>query len=473
MQNNRFQALDGTRITRRQSLHRGALYALGTLLAERLCWGQLLPGGWDQDEGRPGVQAASAPVAGNARAVIQIWLAGGPPHTDTFDPKPQAGKDYTGPLSGSAATSIAGIHLGQMMPQLAAIADRYSLIRSMTHGQNGHETASYLTQTGRMPGRRVYPAAGAVVNAFRGVGAASQNQNPSDQSSDLIPPYIVLTRPQGRFSEAGFLGIRYKPFATGGDPNANRFAVEGIVTPGISDEQQFRRKQMRQQLGSFSDHWKDHPEMQSAKQARASAYDMILGESGKVFDLSEEEQSLRDRYGRTTFGQSCLAARRLIQAGAKFITVNFGGWDTHKKHFESMRRLLPDLDRGLSALITDLHDRGMLESTIVWCTGEFGRTPKVAWESPWNGGRHHFGSVFSSLVAGGGFQGGRVLGASNPTGEEVAERPVFPCDLLGTMYELLGIDPLAPLPHPLGEQVTATPSAEENVPSAGRLYELI
>jgi uncharacterized protein (DUF1501 family) len=199
----------------------------------------------------------------------------------------------------------------------------------------------------------------------------------------------------------------------------------------------------------------------------------MLGNAGKVFDLSEETDELRQRYGRTTFGQSCLAARRLIEQGTKFVTINHGGWDTHKDHFGAMRRKLPELDRGLATLLSDLSERGLLESTIVWCIGEFGRTPKVATESPWNGGRHHFGSVFASLVAGGGFRGGQVVGASDARAETVKERPVYPGDLIGTMYQLVGIDPDASLPHPTGEFVRATPGADEGMATGGRLAEII
>ena len=145
-------------------------------------------------------------------------------------------------------------------------------------------------------------------------------------------------------------------------------------------------------------------------QAEKQAYDLILGDAGKVFDLTQEKDELRDRYGRNTFGQSCLVARRLVERGVPYVTINYKGWDTHKQHFQTMRRKLPELDKGLATLLQDLSDRGLLDSTIVWCCGEFGRTPKVQWEPPWNGGRGHYGKVFSALVAGGGFKGGHVVG---------------------------------------------------------------
>lgn len=449
-------------ISRRQAIYAGAFNAAGLMIASRLM----------ARESTGPATSASATTAGNAparaKAVIQVWLAGGPPHIDTFDPKPAAGSDYTGPLQSTCQSNVPGMQIGQLLPELAKIADKYSLVRSMTHGVNGHETASYLTQTGRMPGRLVYPAAGAVVTAFKGFPEVE-----SDEEENLIPPYIVLTSPQGRFSEAGFMGIKYKPFATGGDPNAARFAVEGIISPNLSDEQQEHRRQLLTDLNALGRRIGDQDALADAAKSRQQAYDLILGDAGNVFDLGQESDDVRQRYGRTTFGQSCLAARRLVEGGSKFITINHGGWDTHKDHFAAMRRKLPELDRGLGTLIADLDDRGLLETTIVWCIGEFGRTPKVAQESPWNGGRHHHGAVFSTLLAGGGFQGGRVVGQSDPRGEAVQDRPVYPADLIGTMYELLGIDPEASLPHPMGEFVRATPGEDEGMETGGRLNELI
>lgn len=451
----------GLSLTRRQWMHAGTLNAANAMIASAMANSA-------DAVNHPGPESNRAKTSvAKAKAVIQIWMSGGPAHTDTFDPKPDSGSDYTGPLSSPIETNVSGIRIGQLMPELAKIADKYSLVRSMTHGVNGHETASYLTQTGRMPGRLVYPAAGAVVAAFQGF------PKQTDDTENLIPPYIVLTEPQGRFSEAGFLGIKYKPFATGGDPNAQRFEVEGIIAKDLTDNDQLQRRQLLSQLNTLGGALHPHPDLQIADTARSRAYDLIVGDAGKVFDLSQEETETRDRYGRSKFGQSCLAARRLIENGSKYITINHGGWDTHKDHFPSMRRKLPELDRGLAALIADLDDRGLLETTVVWCIGEFGRSPKVAQESPWNGGRHHFGACFSSLLAGGGFRGGQVVGESDSKGETVKDRPVYPGDLIGTMYELLGIDPAASLPHPMGKFVRATPGEDDGMESGGRLTELI
>ncbi len=405
------------------------------------------------------------PPRGKARTVIQVWLWGGPCHLDTFDPKPEAGNDYAGPFTQPIATNVDGIRINELLPMLAKQADQYSIIRGMTHGINGHETAAYIVQTGRPAGGRLtYPCIGAVVSLFKGYDAGYQG---------LIPPYIVLTQPQGRFSEAGFLGLKYKPFATGGDPAAPPFAVEGIVLPGVPRERQIRRRELLASLNTLRCALADDPLMAAADAAREQAYELILGDGGKVFDLSQEPDAVRERYGRNTFGQSCLTARRLVESGVPYVTINYGGWDTHKQHFQAMRRKLPEMDRGFSALLDDLRERGLFDTTLVWWSGEFGRTPRIQWEPPWNGGRNHYGKAFCAVLAGGGLRGGLVVGATDERGETVTERPVYPCDLLGTIYAQLGIDPDGPLPNPQGLDVRVTPDASEKVPSGGRLKELV
>jgi hypothetical protein len=434
-------------------LRGGLAGAAGALLAEKMGFAATTATSLERPKPKP-----------KAKAVIQIWLSGGPSHLDTFDPKPEAGYDYAGPLK-AIPTNVSGIRIGELLPELAKLADKYSLIRSMTHGNDGHETAAYIVNTGRMPGGRdVYPGIGAVVSLFKGYNAGYEG---------LIPPYIVLTQPLGRFSETGFLGARYKSFSTGGDPTSGKFTVEGVVAPGISDQQQQQRREFLHKMDSLGQAMKGDPQLAALEQAEKKAYDLILGDAGKVFDLAQEKDELRDRYGRNRFGQSCLAARRLVEKGVPYVTINDGGWDTHKENFQAMRRKLPVLDKGLAGLLLDLSERGMLDSTVVWCCGEFGRTPKIAWDSTWNGGRHHYGKVFSVLVAGGGFKGGHVVGASDAKGETVQDRPVYPCDLLGSIYELLGIDPDGKLPHPLGLAIHVTPSAADGVKIGGRLREIM
>jgi len=433
-------ARDGRRRpTRRRFMRDGLLAGAGLLLTPRAV--------------RSALSAAARAGAGaRAKAVIQIWMWGGPAHLDTFDPKPEAGPDYCGPYDKPIATNVEGVRIGQMLPLLAKQADKIAILRSMTHGINAHETASYMVQTGRRPGGRVvYPSVGAVVSYFKGYRAGYEG---------LIPPYIVLTQPQGRFSEAGFLGTRYKPFATGGDPARTPFAVEGVVAPGITRE---RQKGRRELLGKLDTLGRAHPgdgELAALAKAERQAYDLILGDAGKVFDLAQEKDELREKYGRHTFGQSCLMARRLVEAGVPYVTINYRGWDTHKQHFQAMRRMMPQLDSGFATLLADLADRGLLDETIVWWTGEFGRTPRVQNEPPWNGGRGHYGRVFSAVVAGGGFKGGRVVGASDARGETVKERPIWPWDLIASLYDRLGIDASARLRHPLGFEVPVMEAPE-------------
>lgn len=406
----------------------------------------------------------SSQNTGKAKSVIQIWMWGGPSHIDTFDPKPEAGNDYAGPLK-AIETNVAGIRICEFMPLLAKQADKYSLIRSMTHGNNGHETAAYMVQTGRKAGEReIYPSVGAVVSLFRGYDAGYK---------ELIPPYIVLTEPQGRFPEQGFLPSRYKPFATGGDPSAPRFLVEGIVAQGITEEQQHDRRKLLESLNTLDHTLPHNAALEALTKSQDQAYDMILGDGAKIFDLSTETTELRESYGRTKFGQSCLMARRLVEKGVPYITINHGGWDTHKDNFPAMRRKLPETDKGLATLIQDLSERGLLDSTIICCYGEFGRTPKVDWASPWNGGRGHHGKVFSVLVAGGGFKGGQAVGSSDAKGESVKDRPVYPQDLIGSMYTLMGIDCNAKLPHPLGLDTHVLPVAADAIGSAGLLKEIM
>jgi uncharacterized protein (DUF1501 family) len=278
---------------------------------------------------------------------------------------------------------------------------------------------------------------------------------------------------QGRFSEAGFLGLRYEPFATGGDPSQNRFVVEGVVAPGISDARQKDRRELHRQLDTLAQAMNGNPQLAAAAECEQQAYELILGDAGKVFDLSQEQSELRERYGRTTFGQSCLMARRLVERGVPYVTINYKGWDTHKDNFPVMRRKLPEMDKGMASLLQDLSERGLLDSTIVWWSGEFGRTPRIQWDPPWNGGRGHWGKVFSAVVAGGGFKGGHVVGASDAKGEEVKERPVYPIDVIGSFYHLLGIDPGANLPNPQGLTVSVMPSAAEDVKRGGLLTEIM
>ena len=386
-----------------------------------------------------------------ARSVIELWIWGGPCQLEAFDPKPKAPKEYNGGF-GAIPTNVDGILISEFMPHLAKIADKYSMIRSMTHPFAGHETATYLMQTGRASGGGVtYPAIGALLAMLNG-GNVQHN----------LPAYVALTTAKGRFSECGFLGERYSPFATGGNPAAANFQVDGYTAAGGGSQKEMNERfEILNELDTFSKRAADLPAIQEFQRAGVGAKEVLFGKAAEVFDVTKETKEMRERYGLNRFGQSCLCARRLVEAGVPYITINASGWDTHKKHFESLKRLAPEMDQAVAALISDLAEKNLLDQTIVWWTGEFGRTPRVQYEDPWQGGRNHFSRCFSAMVAGGGFAGGRVVGASDETASNVVSRPVTPVDLLGSIYERCGIDPSAMFPtNPIGLKAPILPDAD-------------
>ena len=395
--------------------------------------------------------------AQQAKSVILVYLDGGPAQTDTFDPKPEAGRNYYGSYKGTAKTNVEGIEIGEKLPLLATMADKYSLIRTMTHGSNAHETGHYAMITGDTSGGAVvYPSFGAVIS-----------YKLKDTYKGILPCYISVTSANSRFNEGGFLGNEYKSFDTGGRPESKEFEVEGVVNKFVNRERMEKRMAL---LGNFE---KGDFDKQLIDSLRGINMQFIWGESRELFNLANESDSVKARYGKTRLGQSCLVARKLVEAGVPFVNVRMTGWDTHKKHFQKMGSMLSSLDKALSALISDLDERGLLDSTIILCGGEFGRTPKVEWEAPWNGGRAHYGKTFSYLVAGGGFQGGKVVGKTNKTGEKVEERPVAPCDLIGSIYLLMGIDPYGTLPHVSEGDLPILPSLLDKKRSHGLLYEIM
>lgn len=440
----------GARVSRRDFVRVGALGATGLTLAD-----------WFRAKALADKVDTPAP---KAKAVIQLWMGGGPTHLDTWDPKPEAGEEWCGPLKNPIQTNVPGIRISEMLPLMAKQADKYSILRNIPHGQGGHEIATYVMQTGTMPSDLVYPATGAVV---------AYKKNEAGYNGSL-PPYISLTSPFGRFSESGFLGTAYKTFATGGDPNADRVRVQGIVPPGgVTPERLQDRRTLLQAVDSLATEMDKNKAFETMDSHQQRAYGLLLGDAKQAFEMSEETDEMREKYGRHRFGQSCLLARRLVQRGVPFVTVNSGGWDTHRDNFAAMKRLLPPLDQGFSALLEDLAQLGLLESTIVTWFGEFGRTPKIAPEAPWDGGRHHWGPVMSAVVAGGGFKGGTVVGSSDEKGEQPKDRPCYPWDLNASMYTLLGIDPKGTLPHPRGCVAYVTPGASGSLQSGGMLTEIM
>ncbi len=393
-----------------------------------------------------------------AKSVIEIWLGGGPSQLETFDPKPDAPHDYNNGLK-SIKTNT-GIELHEWMPELAKCADLYSIVRSLTHPFPGHEKAAYLMQTGRNPGGGVtYPAVSTLISSTRVRGPGKRNYVQSDMLYEgELPPSVILTQGKGRFSEVGFLGARYAPLITGGSAAAKQFEVDGIVPPSGMYPGGLRPNQLRKKIEerfSRCAALDRLPLDDEFEKAGADARNIILGKAASTFDLTLEKEALRKRYGTTQgggyteVGQRFLAARRLVEYGVPYICVNLWGWDSHKRHFESMKRPSLEIDTALAALLQDLKERDLLDSTIVWVSGEFGRVPKVDRQPPWNGGRNHFPRCFSALVAGGGFKGGCVVGKSDETTDHVKERPVTPQDFLGSIMELAGVDPDDLLPNPL------------------------
>ena len=233
-----------------------------------------------------------------AKAVIQLWMSGGPPHLDTFDPKPEAGSDYTGPLRDTIETNVPGIRISDHLPMMAKCADKYSIIRSMTHGEGGHETATYIMQTCTMPGELMYPSMGAVL-AFKKYEAGYRG----------LPPYMAISSPLGRFTESGFLGTDYRVFATGGDPNQDQIRVEGLVMPGGVTPERFRdRRALLRSVDALATASQGTKELRDVDSFQERAYDMIQSEANKAFNMAAEKPEVRERYGRNRWGQSFLLA---------------------------------------------------------------------------------------------------------------------------------------------------------------------
>jgi hypothetical protein len=414
--------------SRRELLRVGTLGCTGLTLAELLAR-----------------EAASA-APGRRKEIncIFLWLAGGPSHLETFDPKPDAPAEVRGPF-GTVQTAT-GERFGELLPRLAAEARRFSVIRSLTHTDNDHDHAQRQVQSGYPfdPGL-AYPSYGSVTARELGSRAAG------------MPPYVLFA---GRGSGAegpGYLGGAHQPLAVPGDPSAPGFSVRDLIPPGsIGLPRADRRRRMLDALDRFEQEGPEAGRVRSALGGTLGAfteraYSLITSPTAKrAFNLSEEKDTLRERYGRNILGQSCLLARRLIEAGVRFVTIPNGGWDTHLNHFEQVKRdLQPRLDQAYSALLVDLADRGLLDSTLVLALGEFGRTPRINRDA----GRDHWPAVFSACLGGGGVRTGMVIGGSDETGAAPASRPVKVEDLAATIYRALRIDAHREFVTPQGRAV--------------------
>jgi len=408
-------------VSRRDLLRFGSLASLGLL--------------------SPG-SAEALPAGGRAKALLFISLFGGPSHQDMWDLKPDAPSEIRG-LFNPIETNVSGIRICEHMPLLAKRADKYALVRSMTHPDNGHGSAMYAAFTGfphprintnPIPDANDYPSYGAVV---------SRLQPPREP----VPPFVavggaqIVCGNQIPGQRAGFLGPSYEPFVVTGDPNNADFRVpELMLPPDLPPLRLDRRRSLLESVERVARLAEAGEPPAALDASRRKAFELLASARVRqALDLSPEPAPLRESYGRNTFGQSLVLARRLIEAGVPCVTVNWsrgGPWDTHANNFEGMKKsLLPPWDQSFSALLDDLSARGLLESTLVVATGEFGRTPKINKDA----GRDHWAGCYTSVLAGGGVQGGRVHGASDAEAAYPARDPVSPADLSATIYHCLGI----------------------------------
>lgn len=424
-------------LTRRDFLHAGALSTLGLTL--------------------PGYLAARANGAAQDRDVncIMLFLLGGPSQIDTWDPKPEAPAEVRGPFQ-PIATSVPGMRISEIFPKMATQAERYSLIRSVYHTATAvHDTGHQMMQTGRLfSGGVEHPHVGCVLGYLKG-------------QRGEVPAHVLLPRPMGRTGgnlphgqTAGYLGKQYDPFVLNADPSDKNFKVPDLLPPDyISAIRAERRQKMRQAVDGALAAFEGSGQARQLDENFELAYRLMSSPRAReAFALEKEPEATRDRYGRTRFGQSCLLARRLIERGVRFVTVNMFEtvfdeitWDIHGSRpftdiAEMSRLVAPNFDQAFSTLLDDLKDRGLLESTIVTAMGEFGRTPKI---NP-AGGRDHHPGVWTILMGGGPIKGGRVIGESDELGFAPSSRPVTSGEVAATIFRGLGLDPHRELPGPQG-----------------------
>jgi uncharacterized protein (DUF1501 family) len=408
------------------------------------------------------LRAQSASLSAAKRtAVIIVWLRGGCSHLDTYDPKPLAGSDYSGPFR-TIATSTPGLRLSELLPRQAEISDKFALLRSMAHTGGGHPAGSLQLLSGDPDAADklipVYPDLMSVAHRLRASGPLKP-----------LPNYVGIN-PIARYDNftiagPGYLGPSYDPFTVTGDPSAPRFKVPnvGLADPGASRRLQ-QRVELRQSFDKFRRALDRSDVMQAMDQFEAQAMNLLTSpEAARAFDLNLESAAVRQRYGLNPWGQQCLMARRLVEAGVEIVTTTFDGplcgrvanWDDHAVNhhvFDALRFRAPCFDRAVSALIEDIYARGLDQRVLVVVTGEFGRTPRISHAASSGAGvasapagtaqpgRDHWPAANSMIWAGGGIRTGQVIGATDRRGEEVVERRVGPQDFLATIYRHLGID---------------------------------
>ncbi|MEI7459037.1 MAG: DUF1501 domain-containing protein [Pirellula sp.] len=362
-------------------------------------------------------------IEAKAESVIHIYLPGGIAHQETFDPKPYSPLEFRGELK--PIKTKTGDIFSETVPKLAAISDRLTILRAMSHGEAAHERGTHNMFTGYKPSPAlIFPSFGSVV---------SHEYGPRNN----LPPYVAVPSQANEFAGTGYLSSSFGPFSLGADPANNGFKVQDLNLGGGVDTARFERR--RSALDAVNAHFSEKQKSDNIAAMDTfyqRAYSLISSDKAReAFNIEAEDNALRDKYGRNAAGQRLLMARRLVESGVRFVTVTYGGWDMHGQIAASMRRDMPPLDQALSALIEDLESRGLLSKTLVMVSSEFGRTPKINNDA----GRDHWPKVFSVMLAGGGVKGGMVYGASDATATEPEFDKVSPEDLATTMYQLLGI----------------------------------
>lgn len=395
-------------VSRRDFLQIGALGSAGLTLGSYL-----------RMAGADEVQPAQG------KSAIFVYLGGGPPHMDTFDLKPDAPAEFRGEFN-PIDTNVAGLQVCEHLPQLAKCADKYTVLRGISHTLAGHELGTSYVNTGSRPvPSLIYPGYGSVIS--RELSGAAD-----------LPHFVAIPNTPQR---SGYLGVRYAPLQTSSTPTAGQpYSVRGIFLGKDQTPEKFAaRNQLLGKLDTGLDEFKNSSKLvEGLDRFGQQAFDLISSPRAReAFDVSREDPKIAEPFGITKFGQSCLLATRLIEAGVKFATVSFGGWDTHSGNFKKCKEsLLPELDQGLAALFTTLDLKGLLASTTVFVIGEFGRTPKI---NP-NAGRDHWPRAMFALLAGGGIRGGQVIGASDANGQGPASEPITPDQVAASFYHSLGID---------------------------------
>lgn len=407
-----YRCCDG--LSRRTLLKVGALSAAGLSLPDLLRL-------------RAAEAAGGAPAKDTA--AILIWLGGGQSHIDMWDLKPDAPAEFRGEFK-PIPTNVSGVQISEHLPRQAKLWDRIAVVRSVTHTNAGHGMGSHWMMTGYVPSAEIVnnrnPSVGSVAARMRGANRPG------------LPAYVTVpSNPPA--ANAAYLGAAYNPFTAAGDPNDANFSVRDLQAPKRIDTARLAKR--RELLATFD---RMRREADASGTARGmdrfydEAFEIVTGQAAReAFDLNKEDPKLRERYGRHTWGQSCLLARRLVEAGVTFVTVDMGGWDTHGNNFNALKtNNLPKFDQAFSALVEDLAGRGLDKKVVVFATGEFGRTPRVNGQA----GRDHWPGANSVVYAGGGLKMGQAVGATDRRAEYPSEKPYGPQDVLATVYHVLGID---------------------------------